>query len=111
MQVIAAQGNPKIVSFSAEPTIASVDVRTQQILGKVRIEGGLSSAKMQMAVSQDRAFVGGVSGEIYEYDLSTFRLTRKTRGHDSPVPCVAVKPSAGLMVTGDKKGLVKIWVK
>jgi hypothetical protein len=112
MQVIGFQGSSRIVSFSSDQTISVIDMRTQMIQGSVKIdEAGIHSERMQIAVYGKTAVIGGQTGELIDYDLTTFKLSRRRKGHQTPVPCVAVKPSAGLMVTGDKAGVIKFWNK
>jgi hypothetical protein len=112
MQVIGFPGSSRIVSFSSDQTISVVDMRTQLIQGSVKIdEAGIHSERMQIAVYEKTAVIGGHTGELIDYNLGLFKFSRKRKGHQTPVPCVAVKPSAGLMVTGDKAGLIKFWNK
>ena len=110
IQVTGRIGGTKAVSLSVDKTIATMDIRGRTVLGSVSIQqAGMPSDKMQMAVVDSSAIVGSTSGDIFDYDLQSYKLHSTSKGHNAPVFCVAANQSMGLLATGDKNGVVKFW--
>jgi WD40 repeat protein len=109
MQVVGQKGGSRLVSLGADKMIIVFDIRTRCLEGKVSIaQSGMPSGHMQMAVCGDQAIVGGTSGDIYTYDLLLSKMVRSIKGHLNPVFCVAANKN-GIVASGDKSGLLKIW--
>lgn len=103
-------GGSQVVSLGADRTIAITDVKQGRLVGKVNIAPcSLPSDNVQMAMRNDIAVVGGVDGDLYSFDLNSYKPVGKVQGHKSPVFCVAIDRTKGVMATGDKAGVVKFW--
>ncbi|KAH0791933.1 autophagy-related protein 16 [Histomonas meleagridis] len=112
IQVIGTRGSMKLVSLGVDKRIAVSDLRAKAVAGRVSIEkSGLPSEKMQMCLYENSAICGSTNGEIYDYDLEDFSLKSSIKGHTAPVFCIAIKPQTGLLVSGDKSGVIKFWNK
>ena len=110
IQVCGRQGASKIMSISCDKTIASIDLKETSVVGSVNFHrAGLPSEKIQMAMVDGDAIIGSTTGDIYEYDLSNFKLRGTSKAHDHPVYCVAASQTYGLLATGDRDGVVKFW--
>ena len=110
VQVLNKPGDTKIYTLSSDKTISVSDIKTKGIIGQVNIQqSGMPSDKMQMTFFENSAIIGGTSGDLYDYDLSTFKLKSNTKAHNVPLFCVSSKHSIGLLATGDKNGNVRFW--
>lgn len=112
IQVYGTAGSSRIVSLGQDKMICVSDIRSKSVCGKINIaKSGIPSETAQMAVLNDEVLIGGNDGQLYDYSIEKFTLTRSMKGHNSPVCCVAIKRSVGLIASGDKSGVVKFWNK
>ena len=112
IQVFGTPNSSRIVSLGYDKMICVSDIRSKTTHGKINIsKSGIPSETMQMAVLNEQVLIGGSDGQLYDYDTEKFALVRSTKGHQSPVFCVAVKRNSGLLASGDKTGVVKFWNK
>ena len=110
IQVTGRIGGSRVVSLSSDKTVAVIDIKGKTVLGSINIQqGGLPSDKMQMALVDKSAIIGSTSGDLYDYDLMSYKLRSTLKGHKIPVLCVAANESMGLLAIGDKDGIVQIW--
>lgn len=110
IQAIGNQSNLKVLTISEDRTMAYIDMRERAIIGSINFQqAGLPSEKIQMAAAYGDVIIGSTTGEIYEYDLSTFKLRGTTKVSNEPVCCVAASTGRGLLACGDKDGAVKFW--
>lgn len=103
-----------VVSIGTDRAIVVNDLRNirDPYQGSINIfKSGTPDEYMQIAVTEDSAFVGGSDGQIYNYSLDNYKFKNSRKGHEAPVICVAVKPSIGMMVSGDRSGNVIYWKK
>ena len=110
IQVTGRLGGTKVASLSVDKTIAVIDIRGKVVLGSINIQkAGMPSDKMQMALVDKSAIIGSTSGDLYDYDLMSYKLHSTVKGPNAPVLCVAANESMGLLSIGDKNGVVQIW--
>lgn len=52
---------------------------------------------------------GGLSGEIYLWEVETGRLLKKWHGHNTAVTCLVFSEDDSLLISGFKNGSVRVW--
>ncbi|XP_058756704.1 protein ROOT INITIATION DEFECTIVE 3-like [Vicia villosa] len=52
---------------------------------------------------------GGLSGEIYLWEVETGKLLRKWHGHNTAVTCLVFSEDDSLLISGFKNGSVRVW--
>lgn len=103
-----------VVSIGTDRAIVVNDIRNLRdpYMGSINIfKSGTPDEYMQIDVTEDSAFIGGSDGQIYNYSLENYKFKNCRKGHDAPVTCVTVKPTIGMMVSGDRSGNVIYWKK
>ena len=109
-KVIGLPDRWQIASLSMDHTICVIDVQMQAIIQRINLRPcNMRSQRVGMEVVGNRAFVGSSDGKIYEFNLTTGKQTACIAGHDSPVVCIASRKESGLLVSGDKQGIIKYW--
>lgn len=113
LRVIGDMGSRRIVTLSADGTIAVRDIRAGNMLGYVRLLGGIPSDHVRFALwerySNPIAIIGGLNGSIYYWDIEEFRLAAEVKGSGDPVFCVDFSGSSSRVISGHKSGVVKLW--
>jgi WD40 repeat protein len=99
----------QLVSFGTEDRqIVVSDIRTKNVMGRVVHNSAVARERVQLAVYGDLVFIGGHQGDLFAYDVTTYKLKRQAQGAKAPIFAVAGKRGVGL-ATGDKSGTVKFW--
>ena len=112
IQVIGTRNSSRLIALSTDKTISVSDFRAKAVAGRINIQAsGLPSDKMQMSVMDNFVYIGSNNGDIYEYDLQTYKLKSNMKAHHAPVLCVSIKPQSRIMASGDKTGIIKLWDK
>jgi WD40 repeat protein len=100
----------QLVSFGMDDKqIVVSDIRAKSIMGKVVHRSVAARERVQLAVYGDNVFIGGNEGDLFAYDLATYKLKSRAHGAKSPIFAVAGKRGFGL-ATGDQSGAVKFWL-
>jgi hypothetical protein len=84
-------------------------MRAKDIVGKVVHKSVVARERVQLAVSGDQVFIGGHQGDLFAYDLNTYKLRSQAQGAKAPIFSVAGKRGFGL-ATGDQSGTVRLWI-
>ena len=109
-RVTGIPNKPQVASLSMDHTVCVTDIQMQSIVQRIRIMPcRLHSQRVTMAVASGKAFVGSSDGKIYEFDLTSGKQSACIAGHDSPIISIAARRASGLLVTGDKQGVVRYW--
>ena len=112
VHILGIQQPDRILSLSMDKTIEVTDLRYKCRLGSIPLNiSGITSEKMKMGATERTVITGGITGNLYEWDLETFKLKGQVSAHKSPSICVSVKKSQGLMASGDKDGIIRFWIK
>lgn len=114
IRAVCVHNSSDVVSVGTDRAIIVNDLRNirDPYKGSINISrSGIPAEYIQIAVTEDSAFIGGSDGQVYDYSLDTYKFKNSRKGHEAPVICVAVKPSIGMMVSGDRSGNVIYWKK
>jgi WD40 repeat protein len=101
----------QLISYGLEDKqIVVSDFRTKNLLAKMLHKSPVQREKIQLAFYGGSVFIGGQNGELFLYDLTSYKFRDSIAGQTANVFCVAAKNSFGL-ASGDQSGVVRLWLK
>ncbi|KAI3506112.1 hypothetical protein L1887_28468 [Cichorium endivia] len=78
---------------------------------QVEVKSFPAEAINPLACNSDGTYIvgGGVSGDIYLWEVATGRLLKKWHAHYRPVTCLVFSSDQSLLISGSEDGHVRVW--
>lgn len=78
---------------------------------QVEVKSFPAEAINPLACNSDGTYIvgGGVSGDIYLWEVATGRLLKKWHGHYRAVTCLVFSMDQSLLISGSEDGSVRVW--
>ncbi|XP_066266128.1 autophagy-related protein 16-1-like isoform X1 [Branchiostoma lanceolatum] len=104
--------NKYLLSCSRDDSLKLIDLRMNQVTGTFCADGFKVGCDWTRAIfSPDAQYVvaGSSDGSIYIWNITTFRLEKTLKEHNSSVIACSWHPSGVMMVSCDKNKKVTLW--